>query len=230
MNLISATCMTCGSPIEVIDTLARFGAVCEDCAAKDSKAKKREVRDAKIEKDWDSVCPKLYRDSVPQLLPYRELSMKALRWPDISNPGRDIVPGSGLNLWGYPRTGKTRTMYLVLKQEHMRGARVKAFGPAEFAHECECRSYHTAQWIRWMSSYDILAFDDVDKCKLSPVQESKFFSLLDARVRNRKPTFFTGNTKGDALITMFRNGDAIVGRIRDHCVSIHFPEQKPLID
>jgi len=119
-------------------------------------------------------------------------------------------------------------MFLVLRKAFLSGKNVRQFGPAEFAQECEMRDFRSAGYMRGLSMVDILAFDDIDKCKLSKNQEDKFFALLDARVKHRKPTFFTGNTKGDELKTKFYNGEAIVARMREHSISIHFPQQQTL--
>jgi len=135
----------------------------------------------------------------------------------------------GLNLWGYPRTGKTRTLFLVLKKAHFAGKRIKFFGPSQFSQECELRNFKSASWIRDVVACDIVAFDDIDKCLLTKVQEDRFFSVLDARVARRAPTFFTGNTSGDALKLQFNNGESIVARIREHSASIHFPQQQNLL-
>jgi hypothetical protein len=56
------------------------------------------------------------------------------------------------------------------------------------------REFKTASWIRGIVAYDIVAFDDIDKCKLTGNKEDKFFALLDAGYP-RVPTFFI-NTVG----------------------------------
>jgi len=229
MKLVPLPCLRCSTPVEVLEDAVKFGVLCEACIAKEIKEDRSKLREIGLSQAWRRCCPELYRDTALDLLPYPELSQKALRWPLISNPGKEIVPGTGLNLWGVPRTGKTRTLYLILKKEHFNGAAVKIYGPSEFAQECELRDWSTAQWIRALGKLDILAFDDIDKCKLSKSQEDKFFAVLDARIRNRKPVMFTHNSTGEELTSYFRSGKAIVERLRQHCTSIHFPEQRNLI-
>ena len=199
-----------------------MGAMCDKCIDASSAGSKPSQQQI-LETQWAKMCPPLFMDTDTELLPCRDLSLRAMQWKYDRMQAKP-----GLNLWGYPRTGKTRTMFLILRAAHFSGLSVKIFGPSEFAQGCEQRPWQTAPWIKALAKADIVAFDDVDKCKLTRPQEDKFFALLDARSRNRRPTFFTGNSNGDRLVTLFKNGEAIIGRIRDCCQSYHFPAQKSL--
>jgi len=130
--------------------------------------------------------------------------------------------GQGLNLWGKPDTGKTRTLYLILKREHFNGRSIIIFGPGDFNSECERRAYHRAEWVRRLQSVDLLAFDDFDKMSLTADQEKTFFGIIDRRVSNKKPCLFTHNSNGDALKYKFRLGEPLVRRMREFCKHIHF--------
>lgn len=230
MDLITQPCIRCRlEPVIIPDHQTAIGGICDKCIAVEEQLKKDSARAQAIKSNWDAICPLLYQDTEVDLLPQVELSMRALKWPYmmLDYPGRDCS-WMGLNLWGFPGTGKTRTMLLVLKKAHFAGRRVKFFGPSQFAQELEMRDFKTASWIRNVTAYDIVAFDDLDKCKLTRQQEEKFFALLDSRIARRVPTFFTGNTQGEVLKTYFRNGEAIIRRIREHSFSLHFPQQQQL--
>lgn len=231
MNLITQSCLRCQvNPVTIPETMANTGGICDECIVAERATLEAEQAAIALKRKWESICPLLYQDTEVDRLPHLQLSQKALKWPYMLDAFPDKeCPWMGLNLWGFPRTGKTRTLFLVLKRAHYVGRSIKFFGPSQFAQECEMRDFKTASWIRGIVSYDILAFDDIDKCKLTRQQEEKFFALLDARISRRVPTFFTGNTKGDDLKLQFRNGEAIVARMREHSVSIHFPQQQQLL-
>lgn len=219
--LITIPCSKCGGPVEVLPEYAQYGAICDPCNLRDHKMSCA-GRIGQLKQDhWSRICPALYQDTAIERLPYPNLSERALQWA--------FTDALGLNLWGYPRTGKTRTMLLVLKREFDSGKSIRFLGPSQFSMECEARAYHTGSWVTELINLNILAFDDIDKCKMTKVQEEKFFAVLDGRARNKRPTFFTGNSTGEELLTHFHNGKAIVERLRHHCKSIHFPQQQTMI-
>jgi hypothetical protein len=206
-----------------------IGGICDACIELENVERKSHEAARAIETKWLNLCPEVYQDTEIDLLPHPDISQKALRWPCMLNDLSTLkTPWMGLNLWGFSRQGKTRTLFLILKKAHYEGKRIKFFGPSEFAQQCEMREFKTASWIRGLTAYDIIAFDDIDKCKLTRQQEEKFFAVLDARIAHRLPIFFTGNTQGDKLKLQFKNGEAIVARMREHCYSIHFPQQQQL--
>ena len=210
--------------------MIHHGVICDLCIAQASRQINHLNQARAIAIRWEAICPKAYLDTQIDRLPFVQQSQKALRWPKVvsGSPEKD-APWIGLNLWGAHRAGKTRTMLMILKHRHFLGESVRFFGPSEFAQELEKRDFKSANWIKSVLSYDIVAFDDIDKCKMTKAQEDKFFALFDARIRSRKPVFFTGNASGDKLNLMFNNGPAIVGRIREFCMSIHFPVQQELL-
>lgn len=231
MNLITIPCLRCRvEPVTIPEAQKIVGGICEHCIDAEEKIKKEHDLAKVLKERWNRICPALYRDTEVDRLPHPLLSMKALKWPCIiQGLGDKPTRWVGINLWGHPRTGKTRTMFLILKKAHFEGRSVKVFGPSQFAQELEMRDFKTASWMRGVTAFDIVAFDDIDKCKLTRQQEDKFFALLDARISRRLPTFFTGNTRGNDLKLQFRNGEAIIARMREHSVSIHFPQQQSLL-
>lgn len=215
---INLPCLRCGKGVDILEQTSQWGVLCEGCIAEGNRIHNQVERSRIISAHWEKICPKIYLDTEIEKLPYPKLTEKVLAWSD---------PHKGLNLWGAVRTGKTRTMYLAVKQAHFMGKRVRVFAPSEFAQSLERKDFKTASWIRQLTfDYDIVAFDDIDKCKFTRAQEDKFFALLDGRLVSGKPVFMTGNTHGGKLKLMFHHGDAIIERIREFCHSIHFPPTK----
>lgn len=224
MEQISLPCKRCSVPVSIlseVSALAKHGVYCDDCQDTERQESIAAQHRRLMNNKWTAICPAAYQDTRLDLLPCPDLTARAMQWP-----GDDAT--RGLNLWGFPRTGKTRTLMLILHRAHFAGKSVLFVGPNGFIQGCEQRQYTTAPWIKRLEKLDVLAFDDIDKAKMAGHQEEKFFALLDARFRLKRPTFYTGNATGDELKTKFRNGEAIVARIREHSTSIHFAQQKNL--
>lgn len=220
----SADCIRCGKPTYYDPELALGeGVVCETCSTRDHLESQARINDAVCRARWDFLCPPQFMDTVISRLPCPTISNAALNW--------DFKEGTGLNLWGYPDTGKTRTLFLILKSRMMRGSRAIALGPGEFVVELGKRLYSAkAEWIHKLCKVDFLAFDDMDKMSLTRDQESALFGILDKRMTYRLPCLFTHNSTASQLEYKFRNGAAMVRRIRHFTRSIHFPgKQKQLI-
>src|SRR5512138_2678786 len=141
MNLITVTCLRCQKePVVVPERQAFMGGVCDSCIEVEQLERKSREAVAALDAKWALICPLAYRNTEFDRLPMQELSKKAMRWPCMLNDLSNLrTPWMGLNLWGFPRTGKTRTLFLVLKQAHYGGKRIKVFGPSQFAQECEMR-------------------------------------------------------------------------------------------
>lgn len=192
--------------------------LCEACLAKAEAQSKLEAVAKAQEARWAKICPERYRDTVPEKLPYQDKSGRALEW--------NAKTGAGLNLWGYPDTGKTRTMLLVLRHCLERGLAVKFFEPGAFAEACEASAYSCGALSRALISVRVLAFDDMDKLSLTRHQEMVFFGIIDRRMARRLPTLFTHNSTAEAIQYQFRCGESLVRRLRQFCVAIHFPARQ----
>lgn len=228
MTLDSIPCLRCSEPVAVIIEHSKSGAVCQKCIESEERQKRVQRRREEMSRNWLAICPPAYVDTKLDQLPCPEKSTLALDWP-YGVRGAKCIPGKGLNLWGWPRTGKTRTMFLILQREYFAGRSIKFFGPSEFSDGCELRNFKSAAWIATLCNYDILSFDDIDKCKMRNTHEEKFFAVVDRRMRRLKPTFYTGNSSGEVLTTKFKNGAALIARMREQCVSIHFPNPQKVL-
>jgi DNA replication protein DnaC len=217
--MISSPCRQCGSPVEFDPALAagdqRFGVTCAECIAKEEAEQSERARNIKLMADWHKLCPPLFQNTELEKLPCPDKTRAALAWR--------FYDGQGLNLWGFPNSGKTRTLFLIVNRLHFSGRRCKVFSPADFMQELEARNYHRAEWIRQLAKVDVVGFDDMDKLALTRPQEKIFFALLDKRMTTKRPCLFTHNSTAEELEYNFKTGAALVRRIRQFTRSIHFP-------
>lgn len=210
-------CLQCGQPVEVLPGLCRCpNAICADCAAQDAQRKAAKYDDAVLRNQWKKVWP-AYSNTLVEKLPKQRQSRLVLAW---NGP-------LGLNLWGPPRTGKTRTLYMLLKRLHYSGKHVKPLSPLDVSNELESRSYHRAAWLSRLASVDVLALDDVDKLNLTTEMERSLFCVLDKRAAHNKPVFFTQNSNADEFAKRFKLGGPLLGRVREFCQSIYFGDSTP---
>lgn len=219
MSMLSLPCKLCGEPVEFEPTLAaangEHGVICQGCVDSQARQSSEYDRNLKLTAEWRKLCPPLFQDTRLEKLPCPEKTLAALAWR--------FYDGHGLNLWGVPNTGKTRTLFLIVNRLHFAGRRCKVFSPADFVSELEARSFHRAEWIRQLARVDVLGFDDMDKLSLTRPQEKLFFALLDKRMTHRRPCLFTHNSTAAELEYTFKTGAPLVRRIRQFTKSIHFP-------
>lgn len=213
-------CNKCHEQVAICEGMTSpFGVLCESCSAKDASMAIARALKATHEAKWALMCPTRFFDTEMAKLPQIDRTERALRW----NRNQD---GAGLNLWGHPSTGKTRSLFLILKREHFGGLSIRVFTAGQFERELERRAYKRAPFIAALCRVDLLAFDDFDKMNLTREMEKTFFALMDRRMAEKRPVLLTHNSTAPELEYKFRYGEPLVRRIRDFCQSVHFP--KPL--
>lgn len=212
-------CKRCGAAVSVIPTLANLvqehGAYCEPCLEAVTAQKDRDRRKVATVDSFARICPPCFADTDAAMLPCPAKTAAALKWE---------YGKKGLNLWGEPGTGKTRTMSLVLERQIRAGRKVVAMGPGAFREQCERLNYSRSGWLRRLRQADILFIDDFDKMNLTRGMEKDLFGVLTERM-GRRPVMVTGNTHGDRLEKQFSLGKPMVDRFRRYCVCIHFGEE-----
>ena len=219
MTTVNLPCLRCGVPVEIVLEYrlagAERGAICSDCIASDGRSQIDRGLAEQRTAGWRDTCPRQFADTEIKRLPCPAQSAAAMRWKPDS--------GAGLNLWGMPATGKSRTLFLLLKRAYVAGASVRFFLSGQFEGELEKRAWKRAAWLDRVCLCDVLAFDDLDKCApLSGDHEKVLFSILDRRMANAKPVLLTHNSTAAQLEYNFRHGEAMVRRIRDFTRSVYF--------
>ena len=216
---ITVPCKKCGTPVEVVAFLAKLandhGSYCTPCMEAMRLQSERERVNVRVVRSFSKLCPPCFPDTDRMLLPCPKRTNSALQWQ---------YGTKGLNCWGWPGTGKTRTMSMVLERELTAGRTIAALGPLSFREQCEAREFRRSHWLRWLSTVDILFIDDLDKQNLTRSMEKDLFGVLNNRM-GRRPVMTSGNTRGDVLEKMFALGKPMVDRIRRYCVNIHFGQE-----
>lgn len=217
------TCKSCNSPVEIPESLnvpLRLGVLCESCLRVRAERDDHADEQRRLTERWLLICPERFQDTAVGKLPCQPQAIRALSWQRNGD-------GHGLNLWGFPNTGKTRSMFLVLKREHFAWAKVRVFTAGEFERNLEWKAWRRASWVDSLIRCDVLAFDDFDKMTLTKDGERVFFGILDRRMAEKRPVLLTHNSTAATLEYRFRYcGEAMVRRIRDFCESVHFPERQ----
>jgi len=213
---VSIACKQCGAQVDfepdspILKMANDYGTFCDACMATQT-ASPVEPHVPRIIL-YATICPPCFEDTRIARLPCQAKSEQAINW----HYGPD-----GLNLWGEPGTGKTRTMGILLQGLLQRGYKVVAFGPGDFRRLCESKNHKRGVWLERLCQVDVLFFDDLDKMNLTAEMEKDLFAVLTKRM-GRKPVMMTGNATARGIEYQFRLGEAMVRRVRDHCRSIHF--------
>ena len=214
-------CCACESPVNYDPELYpghwRPTAYCENCLGRMREAQAVTLSVKMREDGWAKLCPTRFYDTQLSRLPFPENATRALNWK--------FEHGHGLNFWGWPDTGKTRTLFMVLGKLHFAGYDVLVFTPGEFAEELGKRGYRRDRWVIRVKQCPYVAWDDFDKMTLTRDQELVLFAILDYRMSHKLPCLLTHNSKADELAYKFREGAALVRRIRQFTKAIHFPEK-----
>lgn len=166
--------------------------ICEPCIEKEKR--KERIPDEVTIKIKESIIPPLYRSTDLSRLPYAE-ARKVLDWKPTKS-------GKGLWIVGNTRTGKTRSLCLLIEQLIERGSQVRAFFHGNFNDELVevIRSEKSfRKWKREITSAPILAIDDLFASKLTERVEASLFDILDERISWNRPTIVTTQvTKNEA--------------------------------
>ena len=196
------------------------------CSKKCFRAQmERDIAD-QADRWWQTVDP-LWRDTDVAKLPRPQQSKYLLEW--------EWGPlGLGLIIYGPTGTGKTRTLYLLLRCLAYRDFSVKLIRGLDFQAQVIDRTRPNGpggfqKWFAGLLDVDILAVDDCDKIKFSPRVESEFFNLIDQRTSCYRVLMLSSNSTGSELLARLspENGPAIVRRIAEFCEPVNFGPVTP---
>ena len=221
---VEVTCPECKAKFLHNEHLARVfpNTHCDDCC--ESVMARRVQEDMADRLDFSekvqATIPQLFHDTDLERLPYPQ-RQQVLSW--------DNKP-KGMGLWiaGDTRTGKTRTLCLLLEQLMEEGQEVEAFFHGAFNDDLleVLRSERSFKaWKRKICRVPVLALDDLFSSKMTERSETALFEILDDRVSNYRPTLVTTQVTGKDARSRFhstKRGEAFFARVREFFKVIPF--------
>jgi len=221
LPLPKVQCTFCCKEFEYHQQYVPLDPACPACQVqRDISNKERESTELKsrLLSKWIEICPPAFRETDIKRLPCGETSRKVLTWK--FNP-------RGIILNGPTGTGKTRTVWLLLKGIHMDNHRISiinSMSAIRYASQFSESAQSVEKWIDYILDAGILFMDDPFKVKLTDSFESALFSIVDHFTAHLKPIIVTLNDTGETLagrMTGDRSGP-IIRRLRDACESVTF--------
>jgi hypothetical protein len=191
--------------------------ICNSCVEASDAEAVAEVKakaNAEKQREWEAICPPLYRATDRQ-----RLSPALLAQADGWTPG-----SKALAFVGAAGTGKTRTMFELLKRLHFEGRRVFAVSAVrlarasadQFSDEKEARASAKAI-LEQATRAEILFIDDLGKQRFTERAELDLFSLLEHRTSHLLATHWTANANSSELEKMLSadRGEPILRRLSE---------------
>ena len=128
-------------------------------------------------------------------------------------------------LIGSPGTGKTGIAIGLLRQAIVNGFRGRFYNAQNLIDElyASLADRTTTRLLNKLARYDLLVIDELSYLSLKLEQSNAFFKLLDQRY-GRKSTIITSNLDYDDWYQLFQRKtlvDAMLNRLRHHCITIH---------
>lgn len=214
-------CTECFAPIEaeVIMFAGRrinFEVVCDACYAKlnaENEAKERDEKQQKLVREFETLCPPLYRESDPSRI-FRGYVKAIADWK---------FGPTGLLLIGPAGRGKTRAAWMLMRREHLAGRSVYGLTATELAkfaadqwHSRAEEKRQAEEALHTCKSVGILLIDDLGKQKFTERAELELYDILESRTANMKPTIVTANSDGSQLLKMLSadRGEPILRRLQ----------------
>jgi DNA replication protein DnaC len=176
---------------------------------------------------WFKLCPALYRATDPNhwAIDQNKLATVLEYDPRTSN-------GKGIGLHGPTGAGKTRMIYLLIRQLHFSGVNVAVLSAIDIARASaqefdDDRNTREAarMLIRNAVAAEVLFIDDIGKERLTECAELKLYWLIENRAANAKPILWTSNLAGADLRKMMSSnrGPAITRRLAEFSSIIFVP-------
>ncbi len=128
-------------------------------------------------------------------------------------------------LHGVTGRGKSRIMWQVMKRLAVeQGLLPVHFGAGELSLlvSAAWTDMKAEAFVQLVKTAKVLAFDDLDKDRLSPKAEEALFAVISHRCDHGKPTLITTNLTGEPLVARMsaEMGTALLRRLREFSVTI----------
>lgn len=206
-------CPQCGEPGDPINpaVLASIpNCICEPCYQRGKSAKIKEFKLIKSEERKNEI-PEIYQETDPDHpginLPSTKTNnarLEILSWNQYSNLGLWVV--------GDTRTGKTRSVCLLMQSLIDQGKEVKAFFHGSFGDQILEVLKSDNSFRAWKSQVmraEILFIDDLFASRMTERTESTLFDVIDARITYKKPTLITTQLTGKEAKESFNSSQRL---------------------
>ena len=196
------SCPSCGTreAINPVHFAVMPHCVCENCygSKKEEQANEKRIESIKIQEE---KIPPIYQETNPNHpgLNYRAKS-EIMSW----NKNK----GKGLWVVGDTRTGKTRSVCLLIKELTSQGNDVSCFFHGSFGDEILEVIRSEKSFRAWKSKImraPILFIDDLFASKQTERTEATLFDILDARITYKRPTIITTQLTGKEARPLFHS-------------------------
>jgi DNA replication protein DnaC len=217
-------CQDCGTPVTYSPVV--WGGkelftirLCEPCgveqrAIREQAEKQRAAKQA--DELWATICPPRYADTEPSRLPQRQLA-EVLAWR---------YQPTGLLLYGETNTGKTRSIWLLLRSLFDLGYRMTCLTSGSFSRQSSDfgGSGKSEEWADGLIRVPILFIDDIGKGRLTERNEADLFDIIEQRLAHKRPLLLTTNMVGDSIKDRMDpdRGEPLIRRLRESCKPISF--------
>jgi endogenous inhibitor of DNA gyrase (YacG/DUF329 family) len=165
---------------------------------------------------WEDMVPALYRETEVKKLP----EQAKILWEHLKD--WSITLGKGIDILGASRTGKTRTMCLILEKLHKEKIPFKLFLAGQFNAQLADakRSSFYKQWRDEVVNIPVLAIDDLFSEKLTDTTQAGLFEIIEQRMANKKILLITRQVKRSEAVRQFtdpRRCESLFNRIKETC-------------
>lgn len=196
--------------------------LCEPCLETEERGanEPREVKhDNKMEKEFLEMCP-------PAML---ETDVSRLNKPLVDKVLNHQLDGKGLILIGKTGMGKTRTMWLLVRDLMVKRGREVRVHEAMELKEMLGQSHNTRyahrDMIEGLCKCDVLCIDDLGKEKPTDAWEQDLFTIINKRMNYKKPLVITTNFVGSSIAQRYLDVhkiEPLIRRIRQFCDGVSF--------
>jgi DNA replication protein DnaC len=211
--------------------LAFFGnneriVVCDDCCDNAAQTERQEKSNRSLKGRIEEYIPPFYLETDFNQLPKQAQHLwrygyKTDKFESI--PIQNWSYGEkGIYILGASRTGKTRTMCLLLRQLYEKGIEFKLFQAGQFhaALTDAKRSSFYSRWITEQVTIPVLAIDDLFAEKITETIQAGLFEVIEQRMARKLPMLVTTQVKKSDAVKQFtdpRRGEALLNRLRESC-------------
>lgn len=229
---IVVPCRECGVDVPYKSSvLAFFGndkriVVCDECCEKAKQDERTEKRNQTLAGRIEEYIPPFYLETNFNQLPKQAQNLWRYGYKTdrfTSGPIQDwTMSKKGIYILGASRTGKTRTLCLLLRKLYETNIQFKLFQAGQFhaaLTDAKRSSFYT-RWINEQVTVPVLAIDDLFAEKITETIQAGLFEVIEQRMARKLPILVTTQVKKSDAVKQFidpRRGEALLNRLRESC-------------